>query len=265
MPRRVIPLLPFVLLIGCAADPSGDSTTPPDMSPVEYSLISLPSDYDGASELSLIIVLHEAGTSPGTNEYENKGRPKGLNPPPKLDPNKIDQPRNRRELQAKFGVAIVTPSGPVKQSDGQFDWSENMEQNFARVNAMIAEVGAKAKIRKDRIVLFGFSEGGATAFDLARAHPEVFAGAIAIAPSPSKEGESAGVAPSLAKRGFVLCYGDKDEAETIGRAKERLEATAKAGAKTQVKELAGVGHEMPRNVEQLLVAGFEFVMSAGKN
>lgn len=246
MTRRLVALLIAIALIGCEQrqGPTAKSlATPPDAEPHHYSMFTLPPDYDGQSELPVIVELHAMTSIPLNDVALTPGAA------PQLIPRAI----------------YVAPSGPIFEKNGRFSWSNDIEENFARVKAALEETRTKAQIRKDRVVLIGYSQGAYAALGLAYAHPEVFAGAIAICPgSEVDQPLPTNASPLLAKRAFVLCYGEEDDANYIRQGKERIEAARKAGAKVEIKSLPKHGHDKPTTLDEWKPGWFEFIVNANK-
>ncbi len=242
MTRRVVVFLLPLLVLGCGRRqlPNGaDSLVPPSPPPKPYVLFSLTTDYDGKTEVPVIIRLHGMGDRPELPTIFV-----GMNGP--------------RILNA-------APSGPIFGPEGTFDWSDDIEVNFTRIKEALHEASTKARIRKDQIVLIGYSQGAYAALGLAYAHPEMFAGVIAVNPGSMESVPlPANPSPLLARRGFVLCYGEKDEPEFIRQGKERIDAARKAGAKVKVKTIPNAGHEPPQDWGAWEPEWLDFIFQANK-
>lgn len=241
-------LLPLV--VGCNNRPnpgvapasSNDPGSRPHRQPV--TVVVVPGKYDGQAVLPVVVMMHGMGSKPEGflfNEFQ--------------------------ELADALRAVIVSPSAPLATFEGGFDWSDDSGQNLARIRSALAEAETKARIRKDRVVLMGYSQGAFAALTTAYRHPEFIAGAIAVSPgSLTKPPLLPPDSPSLlAKRGFVLCYGDQDDPDWIRQAKQWLEAARQDGAKVETKVYAGAGHLVPDDRDEMFPKWFAFVMRANED
>src|SRR4029077_3303282 len=115
MIRQLIVLLAAIVLLGCEQRQGAMFTTmatPPEPAPHHYAMFTLPSDYDGQSELPVIVDLHAMESIP-LNDIASIP---GANAPQLI-------PR----------ALYVAPSGPIFEKNGRFSWSNDIEENFARV------------------------------------------------------------------------------------------------------------------------------------
>jgi len=237
--RYLAALLP-VLLLGCAKQQAAglaEHIATADQAQQEFCLFNLPTDYDGKTELPVVVSLHGW----------------------------ISRPQTRLNAD-KLHVFEIAPTGPIVWDDQRFNWSDDFDVNLRRIKAALDEAGTKAKIRKDRIVLFGSNGGGYIALRLGVAHPEEFAGAIAICHGSLAQ-TSFPDRPSklLAKRGFVLCFGGLDHPDYLRQGKEAMEPVRKDGAKVQINVVPDRGGDIGNWIHDLEPEWLEFVMQANKD
>lgn len=207
-----------------------------------WNAFTFPANYDGKEELPVLVTLHGMGSKPTGFLGDDF-----------------------QDIADELRVAVVAVRGPEPLEHGGFAWSDDLTENFLRVTQALGEAAVTAKLRKDRVVLVGYSQGAYAALGLAYAHPEVFGGAIAISPGSRTNPPLPAVnSPLLPKRGFVLCYGSKDEAEFIRQGKERLEAARRAGAKVETKVYPEHEHLIPPDLDELLPKWFAFVVRANE-
>jgi len=237
-----------VALLSASCEKTAETPTPvpvvsvPAPTAQPSAIVTLPDAYDGKSELAALVMLHGMGSKPTDFLGDEYG-----------------------DLADSLKSVVVAVSGPVPEAEGKYDWSDDIEVNSARVNAGLAEARSKARVRKDRVVLMGYSQGAYAALGLAYAHPETFAGVIAISPgSLTNPVLPQNPSPLLAKRGFVLCYGGQDEADFIRQGKDRTEAARRAGAKIEVKEYPKAGHLIPQDRDEVFPRWFAFVVRANE-
>jgi len=161
-----------------------------------------------------------------------------------------------RAVAAELGAVLVAPQAVMPLGSG-FDWGVVDHGEYLVLRA-IEKARADLDIDPKRIVVTGFSQGGAMTFTLALRHPELFAGAIPVAgqydhpvtPIPDK--------PENLPR-FVIMNGMLDDAVDNNRdATARLEAI---GANVQLKLYEGVGHGFPNARDAELKKALAFVLS----
>ena len=233
-----------MLSLGCERKDNAQvqipATTVPKPQVLPSAIVTVPTKYDGKKELPVVVTLHGMGSKPTDFLGDEYG-----------------------ELADDLQAVIVAVSGPIPTDRGSFDWSDDVEVNLPRINSGLGVAMTKAKLRKDRVVLMGYSQGAYAALGLAYAHPELFAGTIAVSPgSLTNPALAPRPSPLLAKRGFVLCYGGKDEADFIRQGKERLNAAKRAGAKVEVKEYPDAEHLIPPDRDEVFPKWFEFILRA---
>lgn len=161
---------------------------------------------------------------------------------------------------AVLGISATTPTGPQ-----HYRWSEDAEENHARVEAALVKAFEKAKLAKTGIVLLGFSRGGQTAVELAVRAPRRFAGAIAFSPraSPDSNGESApkDLEGEAAKgQRYVLVHGQTETPQIVANARRLRDWLEQAGAIVHVQEdRFRSAHILPRNAAAQLPLWVRFV------
>ena len=126
------------------------------------------------------------------------------------------------EVQARF-IFPHAPSIPVTINQGFVmpAWYDILEMNLERkvdVEQLRASAAAVARlvayelergIASQRIVIAGFSQGGAVAFELALSYPEPLAGLVALSTYFATQNS---IEPSAANRGLsiLICHGTED-------------------------------------------------------
>lgn len=140
-------------------------------------------------------------------------------------PSATDSPRGfvstelYQALADRMGVAFLGVSGTLGRGRMAYAWSEDPVRDLGRVEAALEAASQRVTPDKGKIVLFGFSQGGAVAGELAARHPDRFAGAILMSPRRLIGSESApagGAArdserPENAPQGvLVVCGADED-------------------------------------------------------
>ena len=131
-------------------------------------LVQLPPEYDPLRRYPAVVTLHAGFTTP-LQQIEWWAGPLG--------------PDGRRLGQAsRHGMIVIAPQ-----------WTENGQTSFgssarehAAVLGALRESQRRFSIDSDRVFLSGHSLGGDAAWDVALAHPDLWAGLVAIAPSAGK-------------------------------------------------------------------------------
>jgi predicted esterase len=115
----------------------------------------------------------------------------------------------------------------------------------ARRSAALAEVADRVTVAPGKIILFGLTEGGQAALELAARAPERYAGAIAITPGHGSGFVSSPPLPRLDDRRFVLVVGSNELRVTdhwAGLARDWLEGN---GAQVWYDRVPAKRHQLP--------------------
>ena len=138
-----------------------------DQEPVRC-LVQLPPEYDPLRPYPVVVSLHAAWTTPEQQIDWWAGMP---------------GPTGTRLGQAtRHGMIVVAPQwASPKQATYGFTASEH-----AAVLACLREACRRFAIDTDRVFLSGHSMGGDAAWDMALAHPDLWAGLVLIAPTSDR-------------------------------------------------------------------------------
>jgi len=159
---------------------------------------------------------------------------------------------------------VVCPQGPLALSratgmDG-YAWlppegagPADFERARSAVLSFLDAALERYPIRRDRLVLLGFSQGGAVAYDLFLREPERFAGLVALSswiadpvladPTPK---------PGLAGRPVLAIHGTQDALVPVERARASRDALLALGVALHYREFE-MGHELaPDALRELL-------------
>ena len=212
--------IPFVLPFGVAAQAVGDS---PVLTPGLHSLslaradeptiryaISIPRSYSPSTPVPLILALH-FGVG-GGNAAGAGGDVVQILIGPGL---------------AELGAIIVAPD-----SVGG-DWSS--PENEKAVSALLDMVQARYSIDKKRVVVTGFSMGGAGSWHFAEKFPERFSAVIPVAGRPPASA-SGWRLPVLA------IHSRDDQVVPFGPTEARIAELQKAGVNAKLIPLTGITH-----------------------
>jgi predicted esterase len=132
-------------------------------------LIQLPPEYNPLRQYPCIVALHESRSGPA-DQIDWWAGP-------------YDQvSKTRRGHATRHGFIVVSP---IWTREGQLMY-EYTPQEHQRVLVAMRDAMRRTSIDADRIFITGHGEGGTAAWDMALAHPDLWAGMISISGAPSK-------------------------------------------------------------------------------
>ncbi len=210
----------FLLPIGVAAQAVGDS---PVLTPGLHSLslpradepairyaISIPRNYSPSKPVPLILALH---FGVGGGDAAGAGRD---------------------VVQILIGPALGELGAIIVAPDSvRGDWSS--PENEKAVNALLDMVLARYSIDKKKVVVAGFSMGGAGSWHFAEKFPERFSAAIPVAGRPPASA-SGWRLPVLA------IHSHDDQVVPFGPTEARIAELQKAGVNAKLIPLTGITH-----------------------
>lgn len=132
-------------------------------------LIQLPPEYNPLREYPCVIALHESRSDPAIQVDWWAGPHNAVT-------------GTRLGHASRHGFIVVAP---IWSRPGQVLY-EYTPQEHQRVLVAMRDAMRRASIDADRIFIAGHGEGGTAAWDIALAHPDLWAGMISISGSPSK-------------------------------------------------------------------------------
>jgi pimeloyl-ACP methyl ester carboxylesterase len=166
---RMLPLLlPPLTFPEASQSPAIQGMHAIDTGKSQY-LIQLPPEYNPLREYPCILALHESRGNPEdqlnwwAGAYNNESK-------------------SRRGHASRHGFIVVAP---VWTRSGQRTY-EYTPQEHERVLAAMRDAMRRSSIDSDRVFIAGHGEGATAAWDMALAHPDLWAGMIAISGNPSK-------------------------------------------------------------------------------
>lgn len=175
-------------------------------SPVRYA-IHIPANYSPATPVPLVLALHYGGDPAGAG----RGVLSIL----------------VRPALAELGAIIVAPDSVGGQ------WTT--PENESAVNLLLEGVLSSYNIDKKKIVVTGFSMGGAGTWHFAGKYPERFSAAVPVAGRPATSAAEWRL-PVLA------IHSRNDEVVPIGPAETRIAELKKAGVRAEMIVLTGISH-----------------------
>ena len=135
--------------------------------PIEC-LVQLPPEYDPLRRYPAVVSLHAAWSTP-LNQIEWWAGQAGAD-------------RIREGQAARHGTIVIAPAW-AKAGQTTYEYSA---REHTAVLAAVREATRRFAIDTDRLFLSGHSMGGDAAWDIALAHPDLWAGLVAIAPTAGK-------------------------------------------------------------------------------
>jgi predicted peptidase len=181
----------------------------PDGTTLRYG-ISAPAAADGAEPRPLVLVLHPGGRG----EYYGSSFMQS-----------IVEPALR-----SWGAVMVAPDVPDRS------WATARSERA--VVALLEDVMARHRIDPARVLVTGFSMGGAGTWYLAARRPELFTGAIVMAGSPR------GADLAAVRMPIYLIHSPDDEVVPFAGAEEAYRSLAARGHPVELRVLPGYGHYM---------------------
>lgn len=161
-----------------------------------------------------------------------------------------------RRAAAGSGAILAAPNALRPGPGGRgFSWTFRDEAEWW-VLRVVERVAAKHRIDPQRVILAGFSQGASAALTVGLAHPDRFAGLLAIAghydahlmPPPPEGGP----------RVYLLAGARDPAVQTFREARVNLEA---AGLDVRLRVIAGLGHAYPQRSEAELAEALEFLLA----
>jgi predicted peptidase len=183
----------------------------PDGSSLRYG-IALPEGHDGPDAVAppLVLALHPGGRA----EYYGSSFMQS-----------IVEPGLR-----SWRAIMVAPDVP--------DRSWTTPRSEQAILALVEHVLAEHAIDRTRVLVAGFSMGGRGAWYMAARHPELFAGAIVMAGSPSAEDVERMTTP------LYLIHSPSDEVVPFAPVEEAYAGLRERGHPIELRVLPGASHYM---------------------
>lgn len=137
-------------------------------------------------------------------------------------------------LQALIGPALAELGGIMVAPDSvRGDWSS--PENEKAVSALLDEIEGRYAVDKKKIVVTGYSMGGAGSWHIAEKYPERFSAVIPVAGRPP-------ASPSGWKLPVLAIHSRDDQVAPIGPAEARIMELQKAGVNARMIALTGITH-----------------------
>jgi predicted esterase len=131
-------------------------------------LVQLPPEYDPLRRYPAVVTLHAAWSTP-LNQLEWWAGP-------------ARQDGGRQGQAARHGTIVIAPAWAREHQAGY----EYSAREHVAVLAAVREAIKRFSVDTDRVFLSGHSLGGDAAWDIALAHPDLWAGLVAIVPTADR-------------------------------------------------------------------------------
>lgn len=169
------------------------------------------------------------------------------------------------------GALVLCPQGPVEVPigpgisghgwfplrPGQPPDPEGFRRGARALRAFFAEARERYPVDPERVVLLGFSQGGAMAYEWALSEPGSVCGLVALASwLPEPLAEAVGSKPEQAELPVLVLHGTRDTMVPVERARESRERLRGFGVRLMYREL-DMGHELSREALELVARWLE--------
>jgi phospholipase/carboxylesterase len=159
---------------------------------------------------------------------------------------------------------VEVPIGPGMTGHGWFPLEpgkppdpEEFRKGARALREFFAEARERYPIDPSRVVLLGFSQGGAMAYEWALSEPESVAGLIALATwLPEPLASAVGNRPGQADLPVLVLHGTQDAMVSVDMARASRERLRDFGVRLMYRELE-MGHEVSREALELIVRWLE--------
>lgn len=162
----------------------------------------------------------------------------------------------------ELNMAFVGVSGTRPSGRSSFVWAEDPAKDAARIRQALEEVADRVTIAPGRVVLYGFSQGGTVAFQVAFANPKEFLGAIPISPGGQAMPDIKGLkaAPGAAAQGYVCLCGGGEAPGNVQITREIAAAARKAGCRVELAiDPKQTTHSFPADFAETFAKRVRFV------
>ena len=134
---------------------------------------------------------------------------------------------------------------------------EEFRKGARALREFFAAVRERYPIDPERVVLLGFSQGGAMAYEWALSEPESVAGLVALSTwLPEPLASAVGKKPEQQELPVLVLHGTQDAMVSVDMARASRERLRDFGVRLMYRELE-MGHEVSREALELIVSWLE--------
>ena len=204
------------------------------------SLVVEPDDYNPDREYPLIILLHGYGS--------NMADLAGLTP-----------------AISRTEYLYVCPNAPTAFDLGMgqtgYAWANFYGDSYAqealdseaRFMDFLDEVEERYRVRKDQLILGGFSQGGMMTYQIGLPRPEKFAGLFALSATVKEPDIIQPRLPERREQPVFVAHGTSDMIAPIDAGRESIDLLREWGYSPEYHEFEGMAHEIRQEVIDELV------------
>ncbi|MCY4528009.1 MAG: alpha/beta hydrolase-fold protein [Chloroflexi bacterium] len=199
------------------------------------SLIVEPDDYDPDREYPVIFLLHGYGSN-------------------------MTDLANLTPAISRTKYLYVCPNAPIAFDLGMgqtgYAWAnlygstydEEAMASEERFMDFLEEVGANYRLRHDRLILGGFSQGGMMTYQMGLPHPEKFAGLFALSSTVKSPNLIRPRLPERRDHQVFVAHGTRDMIAPIEAGRESIDLLREWGYAPEYHEYEGMAHEIRQEV-----------------
>lgn len=134
---------------------------------------------------------------------------------------------------------------------------EEFRKGARALRSFFAEARERYPVDPERVVLLGFSQGGAMAYEWALSEPTSVAGLVALATwLPGPLADAVGTRPEQARLPVLVLHGTQDTMVSVDMARASRERLRDFGVRLMYRELE-MGHELTREALQIITRWLE--------
>jgi predicted esterase len=200
----------------------------------------LPKGYKRGTRIGVVVGLHGLSSDPGSFVDEDV------------------QP-----FADELNMAFVGVSGTIPGGRSSFSWAEKAAKDAPQIRRALKEVAGRVTIDPRRIVLYGFSQGGMAAFEVAFANPTEFRGAIPISPGGRNFPDFAELKTTQdhKSQGYICLCGGEEAAGNLLITRQFAAAARKAGARVElIIEPKQSTHSFPADFAETFAKRVRFIV-----
>jgi pimeloyl-ACP methyl ester carboxylesterase len=158
-----------------------------------------------------------------------------------------------QRLADRLDIALLAVDGTLPSGTGRFRWSESPELDLGRIEAALTRHAGELGPRGP-LLLYGFSQGGAAAGNVALRYPERFAGVLLLSPGTATDAalDELVATPAHGRLLFRCDAAAGEAASTVRTTREYCAAAERLGARPALRLVEGATeHRLPEDFSLL--------------
>lgn len=198
-------------------------------------IIIFPLGYDGSKPAPLIVTLHGFG---GTPEWAAS---------------------LWDSLATEVGAIVMAPRSIHRIARGRYQWMDVEDGEYVVLDDL-RWMRQRYNIDGDRIILTGYSQGGAVAFAVGMRNTRLFSGIIPVAAFYDPAAAGAPRKASARRPRVFMLIGEEDSPRTVESNRQAVEDYSARQIEVRLKVFPGLGHAWPIEHINDVRAALEFVL-----